>query len=425
MQRHKPDFLLLFTTLALVAFGIVMVYSSSMVMAMEVMNQSPAYFVKRQTVFAIIGLVIMFGVMNIPYTVWRKWARHITWATVISLALVFVPGIGHKLAGVRRWVGPTALRFQPSELALVGILIYLAYIYEKNGDRVSDFWRGVAPPLTMLGLQFLLILLEPDMGTGMLLLFSGLTVMFAAGIRVRHIIAVGVILTPIVAAFAWFESYRNARLLAFLHPWNPSFAKYGTYQLQQSLLAIYHGGLFGTGIGRGIAPFLYLPIPDADFIFAVIAEELGLVGAIATLGLFALLVWRGIRISQRAPNRFASLLAVGISGLIGFGVLINVGAVTGLMPITGIPLPFISYGGTALIIKLGAMGMLLSISRYTVLEPHGAKRELPSFDAKVRPFQRQPISQRFGQYGSKTSGKRAKSVRSALAGHNRSQSDTR
>ncbi len=382
MRKHKPDFLLLFAVLSLVVFGVVMVFSASMVWAIQVTGATPAYYFKRQLIYAIIGVIIMFIFMNIPYTRIHRWAKWISLGTLTSLVLVLIPGIGHKVANVRRWIGPPSLKFQPSEIALVGILIYLAYIYDKNGSKIDLFKRGVLPPLLMVGAQFVLIVLEPDMGTGMLLLLSGLTVMFAAGIRKLHIAVIGAVLTPIIAAFALFESYRNIRLKVFLHPWDPKYTNLGGYQLQQSLIAIYHGGLFGQGLGRGIEPFLYLPIPHEDFIFAIIIEELGLVGAAAVLGLFALLIWRGIQISQRLTSRFASLLAIGLSSMIGLGVLINVGVVTGLMPITGIPLPFISYGGTALIMKLCAAGMLLSLSRYTTDRPV-TQGEPPG--AQVRP----------------------------------------
>ncbi len=383
MRRHRPDFLLLFTILSLVTFGVVMVYSASMVWAIQVTGATPAYFFKRQFIYAIIGMGVMFVFMNIPYEKIQKSAKWITLGTLVSLFVVLVPGIGHKAAGVRRWIGPPALHFQPSEIALVGILIYLAYIFDKKGEKVGDFRRDILPPLTILGMQFLMILLEPDMGTGMLLLMSGLVVMFVAGIRRIHILTVGGILLPIVGAFAWFESYRNIRLKIFLNPWNPAYTNKGGYQIQQSLIAIYHGGLFGQGIGRGIEPFLYLPIPHEDFIFAIIIEELGFVGAAFVLGLFAIVIWRGIRISQHLPNRFASLLATGLSSMIGLGVLINVGVVTGLMPITGIPLPFISYGGTALIMKLCAAGMLLSLSRYTVDETNPVVQDQPAIVHEV------------------------------------------
>ncbi|WP_146192749.1 putative lipid II flippase FtsW [Sulfoacidibacillus thermotolerans] len=375
MRRHRPDFLLLFSILCLVTFGVVMVYSASMVWAIQVTNASPGYYFKRQLIYALIGIVVMFVFMNIPYTVIHRHAKWITLGILMSLFIVLIPGIGHKAAGVRRWIGPPFLHFQPSEIALVGVLIYLAYIFDKKGEKINSFTRDVMPPLTILGIQFLLILLEPDMGTGMLLLLSGLIVMFVAGIRKVHIFTIGGILLPIIVAFAWLESYRNIRIKIFLNPWNPAYTNKGGYQLQQSLIAIYHGGLFGQGIGRGIEPFLYLPIPHEDFIFAIIVEELGFVGAAFVLGLFAIVIWRGIMISQHLANRFASLLAAGLSSMIGLGVLINVGVVTGLMPITGIPLPFISYGGTALIMKLCAAGILLSLSRYTIPETNSATKK--------------------------------------------------
>ncbi len=381
MQRHKPDFILLATTLCLLAYGLVMVFSASMVWAIQVSLASPSYYFVHQLESACIGVVGMLILMNVPYHRFRKMAKWITFGTVGALMLVLIPHIGFKAQGVRRWIGPPALHFQPSEFALVGILFYLAYIYDKNEGRTLQFKRGVLPPLIMLGLQFVLVLLEPDMGTGMLLLLSGLAVMFAAGIRWRHIVTIGLCTLPVVFAFARFESYRNKRLAVFGHTWNPAYKGQGVYQLQQALIAIHHGGWFGQGLGRGISPFLYLPIPYADFIFAVIVEELGLVGAGLLLLLFAVLIWRGIRVSQRLSDRFSSLLAVGIVSLIGFGVIINVGAVTGLMPITGIPLPFVSYGGTSLLVKLLAMGVLLSLSRYTS-DPHPAAAAVP--DGKVR-----------------------------------------
>lgn len=368
MQRHKPDFILLIIILSLVAFGLVMVYSASMVWAIKVNGTSPSYFFEHQLLTAIAGILMMTILMNVPYTFWMKHARGISILTLLGVFCVLIPGIGHKAQGVRRWIGPVSLHMQPSEIALVGIVIYLAYIYSKNRQKVQSFSRGVIPPLVMVGAQFVFIILEPDMGTAVLFLATSLTVMFAAGIRKRHVVMLSFIMAPILAAFIWFEHYRNIRLLVFLHPWDPAYTNDGGYQLQQSLIAIFHGGLFGSGLGQGVEPFLYLPIPYADFIFSIIVEELGLLGALVLFAFYSVLIWRGIRIAQKLENRFASLLAIGISSMVGFGILINVGAVTGLLPVTGIPLPFISYGGTALFVKLCAMGILLSLSRYTLSE---------------------------------------------------------
>ncbi len=382
MQRHKPDFILLVIILSLVAFGLVMVYSASMVWAIKVNGTSPSYYFEHQLLTAIVGVLVMTLLMNVSYTFWMKHARGISILTLFGVLIVLIPGIGHKAQNVRRWIGPVILHMQPSEIALVGIIIYLAYIYSKNRQKVQSFSHGVMPPLAMVGTQFVLIILEPDMGTAVLLLATSLTVMFAAGIRKRHVATLSFIMVPILAAFIWFERYRNMRLLVFLHPWNPAYTNDGGYQLQQSLIAIFHGGLFGSGLGQGVEPFLYLPIPYADFIFSIIVEELGLLGALVLFAFYSVLIWRGIRISQRLENRFASLLAIGISSMIGFGVLINVGAVTGLLPVTGIPLPFISYGGTALFVKLCAMGILLSLSRYTAVQPV-ASLQTPT-NSKVR-----------------------------------------
>lgn len=370
MRKHQPDFVLFFTTLCLVAFGLVMVYSSSMVWAYAVNGASPATYVRKQTISAIVGIVGLLLLSRMPLARMKKLAPGIGIVTFLMLVAVLIPGIGHVQEHVRRWIGPSSLLLQPSEFAIVGIIFYLSYIYNKNVKKLNSFRHGVLPPLVVLLLEFLLIIKEPDMGTAMLLLFTGFAVMFAAGIRKRHFFGTVLAFLPIVAAFAWLEAYRNARLTVFLHPWTDPNA----YQLQQSLIAIYHGGLFGRGLGQGMQAFLYLPIPYADFIFAIVVEELGLVGAVVLLGLFSILIWRGIRISHHSSDRFAALMTTGIASMIGFGVLINLGAVTGLLPITGIPLPFISYGGTALIAKLWAMGLMLSLSRYTSANAVGSTR---------------------------------------------------
>lgn len=381
MKRHKPDFVILFIVLTLVAFGLLMVFSSSMVWAYQVANQSPAYYVERQSVSALIGLVLMLFLMNIKPTFFQKWSRLLIFITLLALVLVLIPGIGHQSAGVRRWLGPV----QPSEIAEIGSLFYLAFIFDKNKDRLSHFKRGVFPPLIILGLEFILVLAEPDMGTGMLLLLSGLLVMIAAGVRMRHLLTISAVLIPVVFAYAKLEAYRNTRIQVFLHPWDPNYVNKGGYQVQQSLMAIYHGGLFGRGLGQGVAPYLYLPIPHEDFIFAVIVEELGLVGATVLLALFASLVWRGVQVGLHLENRFASLLAFGISGTIGIATLINVAAVTSLIPVTGIPLPFISYGGSSLVAKMAAMGILLSLSRYTTTATRIQKQPVLSDKVLVLP----------------------------------------
>nr|NNM90019.1 putative lipid II flippase FtsW [Bacilli bacterium] len=386
MRRHKPDFILLIIILILVAFGLVMVYSASMVWAIQVGGSSPSYFFEHQLIAAVLGLILMIILMNVPYTVMIKYARVVSVITLGALFLVLIPGIGQKAQGVRRWLGPAFLHIQPSEISLVGILIYLAYIFHKNHKKIHSLKRGVLPPLIIISVQFLCVILEPDMGTAMLLAMSGITVMFAAGVRLRHLFLIFIVAIPVLILFIQKASYRSTRFLVFLHPWDPAYTNKGGYQLQQSLIAIFHGGLLGSGLGRGIEPFLYLPIPYADFIFSVIVEELGLLGATALLALFSILVWRGIQIGMRLENRFAILLAYGISAMIGYGVLINIGAVTGLLPVTGIPLPFISYGGTALVVKLGAIGLLLSLSRYTTIKTVTPSKEALTDPKIIRPF---------------------------------------
>ncbi|WP_336433220.1 putative lipid II flippase FtsW [Ferroacidibacillus organovorans] len=370
-----------FITLCLVAFGLVMVYSSSMVYALQVVGSSSSYFFRHQLLSAGIGFAGMFILMNVPPDFFNRHARKITLVILLCLILVLIPHIGHQSQNVRRWLGPPSLLFQPSEFSLLTILIYAAYIFAKRHDQIHSFKKGVIPPFLMIGLQTFLILKEPDMGTSMLLLLSGLAVMFAAGIRYRHMAILAGFLAPVLLLFIYMQRYRAQRLLVFLHPFSPKYANQGGYQLIQSFIAIYHGGWFGKGLGRGIQPFGYLPVPHADFIFAVIVEELGLVGAFGVLLAFSYFIWRGMKIAISLEDRFSSLLAIGIVSMITWGVIINVGAVSGLLPVTGIPLPFISYGGTALIVKLWSVGILLSLSRYTrPVSLHGSLRDPSPID---------------------------------------------
>lgn len=372
-SKHQPDYVLYFTVLILTAIGVITVYSASSVYAMN-NNMSPSSFAVKQLIAAVMGSVIMTVTMSsIPYQFWYRRAVPLTLFITGLLVLVLVPGIGHSDLGSRRWFGSGSFHVQPSEIAVVFTIIYLAYFFTRKVMFINDFKRGLRPAMIIVGVQCLLIMLEPDMGTTMTLLGSALAVIYASGARLKRLLILSAALLPAVIALA-LVSYRSARVSAWLHPF--ANAQGSSYQLLQGWTAIAAGGWFGRGFGQSIAKTGYLPIPQADFIFPVFTEEWGFLGAIALLVIFGVLIWRGFTIARYAADRFSALVAVGITSMIVIKAFINLGAVTGLLPVTGIPLPFISYGGTSLVVNMAAMGILLSISRHTQLEAIDVDDEL-------------------------------------------------
>ncbi len=363
-ERHQPDYILLFTVVILCAVGVVTVYSASTYFALD-SGLAPNHYAVRQLIASFLGLALMFGVAQISYTVWYRWAPRFMFGVLGLLTLVLIPGIGISKLGGRRWLGHGSLTFQPSEFALIILAIYLAFFFSKQVTFADDFRRGLLPALVVTGLNFGLVFLEPDMGTALTLLGIGLIVAIASGARLKPLLIFIGAAFPVLLGLALGSHYRSSRITAFLHPF-PETAS--TYQLLQGWTAITNGGLFGRGFGMSIEKTGYLPVPHIDFIFPVFVEEWGVVGAMALLTVFGVLIWRGFWIARHAKDRFGAVLAVGLTSIITVGAFINLGAVTGLLPVTGIPLPFISYGGTSLVMSLLAMGMLLSISRYTLDE---------------------------------------------------------
>ncbi|NMO94777.1 stage V sporulation protein E [Paenibacillus lemnae] len=356
-----PDLWLLISILALLTMGMVMVYSAGSVLAFHDYGDS-FYFVKRQLLFAALGLGAMYFTANMDVRVWKRFAKLGLLICFFMLVIVLIPGIGVVRGGARSWLGISSFGIQPSEFMKLGMILFLAKWLSREDYNITSFSKGLLPPLGLIGLAFGLIMLQPDLGTGAVMLGAALMIVFAAGAKMKHL---GFLALGGAAGFVGLilaAPYRLKRITGFLDPWSDPL---GTgYQIIQSLYAIGPGGLGGLGLGMSRQKYSYVPEPQTDFIFAILAEELGFIGGLIVLMLFLILVWRGMRIAMTVNDSFASLLAVGIIGMVAIQVIINIGVVIGLMPVTGITLPLISYGGSSLTLMLTALGILLNISRY-------------------------------------------------------------
>lgn len=360
--RHSPDYGFLLVVLLLLAIGMVMVYSASVAKASANFGDG-FYYLKRQFFWAVLGLCAMAVTSRIDYWHWQRWARPLFIAMVLLLIIVLVPGVGKVVNGARRWIGFGPAQFQPSEFMKTAFVIWLAAYLVTAGEQLRSLWRGLLPALAVLGLVFVLILAEPDLGTALAISGTTFMMLFSAGASLTHLGGLAGMAVPAVLLLIWLEPYRMRRLTSFIDPFrDPQGAG---YQIIQSLYALGSGGLFGLGLGRSRQKFWYLPEQHTDFIFAILGEELGFIGGVLVLSLYFLLAWRGLRVALAAPDRFSGLLAVGITGMIVVQALINVGMVTSSMPITGIPLPFLSYGGSSLVPTLAAVGILLNVSKYS------------------------------------------------------------
>lgn len=339
-----------------------MVYTSSTAMALEDFG-NPYYFLQRQIMWSLLGLGSMFFFAQIPPWTWQRYAKPLLLGVLVLLILVVIPGIGIYKLGARRWLGAGPLTFQPSEIAKFVFIMFLSDYLSRNAREISFFWRGLVPGLSVLGLIFGLIMLEPDLGTSLTLAGTGASMLFAAGAQLLHLGGVGVLGAAGVFVLAFIDPERWSRITTYLDPWkDPTDSG---YQIIQALLAFGSGGLFGVGLGRSRQKFFYLPERHTDMIFAVLGEELGFIGAVLVLLLFFAFAWRGFRIAVQAPDRFTSLLAAGVTSLISLQAAMNIAVVTASIPSTGIPLPFLSYGGTSLLITLSGVGILLGVSRYS------------------------------------------------------------
>ncbi|MCU1451438.1 MAG: putative lipid flippase FtsW [Acidimicrobiales bacterium] len=360
--RSTPLFVLLAVVVsALVVMGLVMVLSASSVQALRDFGSSWIVF-QRQAMWVFIGSVALAITLRVDYRVWRKPAVPFALLALALLVVVLVPGLGVSVRGSSRWLGTGQFRVQPSEMAKLAILLFVADLLARRGAK-GDVGAAVKPVVVVFGAAAFLVMMQPDMGTTLVLGCIVLSLLFVGGIELRSLgkllgfAAAGALLLGLV------ESYRRARLFSFLNPWKD--AGNTGYQIVQSLVGLGSGGLTGLGLGASRAKWGFLPNAYTDFIFAIIGEELGLLGTLLVISLFAAFAVLGVRIALKAPDRFGSLLAAGITAWVVGQALINIGAVIGVLPVTGVPLPFISFGGSSLVITMAAAGMLLNVARQT------------------------------------------------------------
>jgi cell division protein FtsW len=361
-DRHQPSYPLLVAVIGLVAGGVVMVYSASSVRAYFASDDPSAYGI-QQVIWAALGLSAMWVASRMDFRWLRYLALPVFVGSVALLILVLVPGIGTKIAGSQRWIQLPIVNFQPAEVAKFAIVLYLAHWLDRRGKAAHSFWNGLIPFALLAGPGFVLIALEPDLGTAGVYAAAALSVFFMAWANLLYLGAIG---SAVVGAAAWMVAstpYQLQRLESFLDPFRDPL--HSGYNAVQALMALGMGGVAGLGLGASRQKYLYLPAPSTDFIFAIIGEEWGLIGTLVVVGLFLVIAYQGYRVAITAPDTFSGLLACGITTWLVVQAFINMAVVTALLPVTGIPLPFISYGGSALIINLAAVGILLSISRET------------------------------------------------------------
>jgi cell division protein FtsW len=320
-----------------------------------------AYYLKRQLVWLAIGLAAAFVCYRIEYQQLRKVAPYLLVAAIAGLVLVFVPHVGLGVNGGRRWIGTANLSLEPSEFAKLALLIYLSAMLSSRGERITSLSRGLFPLCVPVAIMAVLVLKEPDMGTASLLLFIAFTLFFAAGARLFHLVAIVLATVPFAAFTVLASPYRRARIFAFVDPWKDPLNT--GFHIVQSLLALGSGGIFGVGLGASRAKFFYLPEQYTDFIFSVLGEELGLIGTLVVVGLFVTLAYRAVKIALAAPDRFGFFLAIGCGAMIAIQAFVNIGVVSSSWPVTGVPLPFISFGGSSLIVNLIAVALIANVGR--------------------------------------------------------------
>ena len=370
-RRLVPDMWLFGAALVLVSIGVVMVYSASAILAADRFGD-PHYFLKRQLFWALLGLGGLWAALAVDYRVLERVALPLLGVAALLLVLVLVPAFGQAINGTRRWLRLGGVSFQPVELAKLAFVIYLARFLSRRGEAVQGFWGGAVPPAVIGGVLAALVLRQPDLGNSLTLLALAFTLLFLAGARPRHLLLLAAPALPLLAVAVYLAPYRWRRILAFLNP--ESDPRGSGFQIIQSFLAIGSGGLLGRGLGGSKQKLFYLPEPHTDFVFAVIAEELGLIGGVTVVALFMVLIWRGLRAGLRAPDRFGAYLALGLTTMLATEALVNLGVVTGSLPTKGLPLPFVSFGGSALFMTLLSTGILLNISQHGAADAASRRR---------------------------------------------------
>jgi cell division protein FtsW len=360
IKTKNEEKLILTGTMALVGFGLVMLYSASSVLALSRYGD-PAYFLKRQALWAVLGLSAMLVLWRSDYRKLRRAALPMMAVTFVLLILVMIPGIGSEINGSRRWIRIAGLSLQPSELLKPAMLVFMAASLAKRAERLPDFVYGLGPYLVIIGVFCFMVALEPDFGTAAAVGVVTLGMLYYSGARVKHLALLSLPAAPWLYYQLFMVGFRKERLLAYIDPWRDPL---GTgFQAIQSFLAFGSGGIFGLGLGQGTQKLLFLPEPHSDFIFSVIGEEFGLIGTVSVLAVYVAILIGGFAVALRCEDGFGRLIAFGVTLMISMQALINMGVTTGLFPNKGMPLPFISAGGTALLVALALIGMLLSVAR--------------------------------------------------------------
>jgi cell division protein FtsW len=360
--RAKPplEYSLLYTaTLCLLAAGAVMVYSSSSATSLLTTGDS-SYFLKRYLIFGALGLALLHALSRHGLKFVRKATPALLFGSLFLSLAVMVPGIGITVNGARRWLGAGPVQFQPSELLKVALVLYAADILARKPARIKKLSTLAKPLLIVVSVACLLLLKEPDMGTAIVVCMAMFALLFAAGVPLRHLATIFGVLVLLAIVFAIAAPYRRARLMSFMHPWQDQSGD--GFQTVQSMIAIGSGGFFGVGLGESVQKIFYLPEAHTDMILAIIGEELGLIGITAVAALYGMIAYAGLRAAKMAKDRYAKLLSVGITSIILCQATLNFFAVMGLAPLTGVPLPFISYGNSNLIVLLGGMGLMLNVA---------------------------------------------------------------
>ena len=360
-RKLTPDLPLFGVVVSLVCVGVVMVYSASAIVAADRFHD-PFFFLKKQLFWALLGLAGLWVGMLLDYRWLERLMMPLLILSFLLLVLVLVPPFGQSINGTRRWFHLGPVSFQPVELAKFALVLYLASFLTRRQEVMDRFTEGLLPILLVSGGMAALTLLQPDLGNSLALIILTLALAYLAGARTRHMALIAAAVLPAVVVLVALKPYRWRRMVAFVNPWEDPQGS--GFQIIQSFLALGSGGWLGVGLGDSKQKLFYLPEPYTDFIFAIIGEELGLVGAMAVVAMFALLIWRGLRVGLRAPDAFGAYLGLGLTIMLATQILVNLGVVTGTLPTKGLPLPFISFGGSALLMTLFSAGVLLNISQH-------------------------------------------------------------
>lgn len=351
---------LLFTVVSLLAIGIVMIFSASSIYSLTIKNDS-MFFLKRQLTFLIIGLICAALVMAFDYRILSRYSKHLIIVSAIMLILVLLPGIGREVSGAKRWFRFGIFSFQPSEFVYLALIIYVSDFLARKANAIENFFYGCIPPIVITGFLVCLIMLQPDLGTSVAILTIVGLLLFIGGIKIKYFLQAAILGIPALYFLIFSVPYRRARILSFLNPWADPHGS--GFQIIQSQIAIGSGGIFGKGLGRGIQKLLYLPAVHTDFIFSIIGEELGLIGTLGVIALFIILFILGIKIAKEAKDQFGFFLALGLIIMLTLKALVNIAVSIGMFPTKGLPLPFISYGGSSLVFDMIAIGLLFNIAK--------------------------------------------------------------